>query len=252
MTQRIPIGVSAEFSHADPTRKLFKGKTLLYLEESLAHWLADGEALPFLIPSLPSHAKYIDQVVSHLNGLVLMGGSDVAPATYGETLLNADWAGDPIRDAYEIALVSEFRRQKKPILGICRGIQILNVALGGTLYQDISTQVPNAHLHRDWEVYDQNFHSVRLEPGGLLSKLYPGVSSTLVNSIHHQAIKDLAPGLVVEARSEGEGIVEAVSLQGTEFLFGLQWHPEFPALNRKVLSGSPLLIEFMRRARMTV
>jgi putative glutamine amidotransferase len=248
--QRIPIGVSAEFSHADPKRALFKGKTLLYLEESLSHWVAGVEALPFLIPSFPAaRADYAAEVAAHLSGLVLMGGSDVAPETYGEKPLRPEWAGDPIRDAYEIALVKEFRKQKKPILGICRGIQILNVALGGTLYQDITEQVPGAHLHRDWHRYDQNFHPVRLEPGGQLAALYSGITSAVINSVHHQAVKDLAPGLIVEARSEVEGIVEAVSFPGEPFLLGIQWHPEFPAIGREVLSGAPLRTEFLRQAQ---
>jgi len=193
-----------------------------------------------------------------LDGLVLQGGADIAPETYGETPLRPEWAGDAIRDRYELALVEAFLAADKPILGICRGCQLLNVAFGGTLYQDISTQLTGSKVHRDLVRYDQLEHSVKILPQSRLAKLYPSaVRAARINSIHHQSIKDLGDGLVVEAVSHPDRIVEAVRLKGTHYVQGIQWHPEFVAEGRRgLLASAPLLNDFFaacrrkRRARM--
>ena len=134
--------------------------------------------------------------VSALDGLLLQGGADMSPKSYGELPINPKrWGGDEVRDQYEIELFHEFVAQGKPVFGICRGHQVINVALGGTLYQDLATQrgEPSA-VHRDDTKYDHNFHDMRVLPGTWLSRLYPQVSTKHVNSIHHQAIKDLGDG----------------------------------------------------------
>ena len=241
------IGLSPGFFHRDPKRNLFKDRTLLFLEESLAHWLLDAGALSYLIPT-PSKPGILKKLVADLDGLVLQGGADVCPNTYGEEPLKPEWMGDAIRDKFEIALVKEFRRQRKPILGICRGAQLLNVALGGTLYQDIGTQLPKALVHRDWEIYEKNFHHVKFEEKTLLKKMFPKVQNARVNSIHHQGVKDLGKGLHVEARATDDGMVEAIA--GTEgpFLFAFQWHPEFHK-EKDLLDCRPILNEFLKACR---
>jgi putative glutamine amidotransferase len=244
------IGCSACFFHADPTRPIFKGKTLLYLEQSLAHWVMSEGALAYLMPALlPDSGVRLKEMVADLDGLVLQGGSDVAPQTYGEMPLRSEWSGDAVRDRYEIDLVEECLRQRKPILGICRGAQLLNVALGGTLYQDIQAQVPGARVHRNWQVYDQLFHEIRIQEGSLLRKLYPGKQLALVNSVHHQGLKALGRGLEVEAAAAEDGVIEAVRLQGEVFAFACQWHPEFqdPA-DQSLLDCKPILKEFLEAA----
>ena len=132
---------------------------------------------------------------------MLQGGNDIAPESYGESPLAPEFGGDRIRDRYEIELLDAFIEAGKPVLGICRGCQLINVAFGGTIYQDIPTQRPDALPHLDASQYDHQFHDVELVPGSHLSGLYPGVRTASINSIHHQAIKDLAPELEVQARA---------------------------------------------------
>jgi putative glutamine amidotransferase len=243
----LKIGLSACFFHADPQRAIFKGKTLQYVEQSLAHWLLSEGLKVFMIPSLPEGAPIsIDTLIEDLDGLVLSGGSDVAPETYGEKPLKPEWKGDAIRDRYEIELVHAFMRHKKPVLGICRGAQLLNVALGGTLYQDIETQVPGALVHRNWEIYDQLFHGLRFEPGSGLEKLY-GTTERKVNSVHHQAVKTLGNDLAVEAVSPKDGIIEAIRYTGDSYALAVQWHPEFHDLkDASLLDGKLFLREFIQ------
>jgi gamma-glutamyl-gamma-aminobutyrate hydrolase PuuD len=244
------IGISASIFHPDPNRPLFKGKTLLYLEESLVHWLFHEKVLGFMIPTVhPDRSVTLKDLIGGLDGVILQGGADVAPETYGEKPLKKEWSGDAVRDRYEMALVRECLHQNKPILGICRGAQLLNVAFGGTLYQDIATQNPKAIIHRDWEVYDQNFHSVKFEGSSYCKKVFQ-CECAQVNSIHHQAVKDLGKGLVVEAVAEDDGMVEAIRAPKEKFVFGFQWHPEFHDLgNKSLLDCRPLLKEFLAAAR---
>ena len=241
------IGISTCFFHADPKRAIFKGKTLLYVEQSLANWVMREGALVYLIPPPEDGSPVkIATMTQELDGLILQGGSDVAPLSYGEQALRPEWTGDLIRDRYERELIDDFIARDKPVLGLCRGAQMLNVALGGTLYQDIEAQVPGSFDHRNWEIYDQNFHDVTLEAGSWLSRLYGGRPLARVNSIHHQGIKDVGRGITVEARSAMDGIVEAIRVPGCRFVYGVQWHPEFQDIqDPSLLDGRPLLKEFL-------
>jgi putative glutamine amidotransferase len=245
------IGVASCFFHADPQRPIFKGKTLLYLVENVGHWLLNEGVLTYTIPTLPkSSTLSLTQVIDDLDGLVLQGGSDVAPQSYGETPLKPEWSGDAVRDRYEIEMVQGFRSQGKPVLGLCRGLQLLNVAFGGTLIQDIATQIPGALTHRNWEIYDQNFHDIDIVPDSGLGRLHAGVTRAQVNSVHHQAIKQLGAGLRVEATSVGDGIIEAIRSTDDDYVVGVQWHPEFQNDGDKsLLSTKPLLKEFLAHAQ---
>ena len=149
-------------------------------------------------------------------------------------------------------LFNAFLTEGKPILGICRGCQLINVAFGGTLFQDIPTQVPKAIAHRDDEKYDEQLHEMQLVPGTRLASLYPGKTRAMINSIHHQAVKTLGPGLEVEAIGH-DGIVEALRWSGPSYVFGMQWHPEFLALETlhdEQLDGAPILKDFLDAARL--
>ena len=233
MTERpLRIGVTACFDHADPKRALFKGKTLLYVEESMLQYVMRNGALPVMLPrSLAGFTPAA--LLEGLDGLLLQGGADVSPTSYGEEPLEARWSGDRVRDDYEAALIKESIARDKPILGICRGAQILNVALGGTLFQDINTQISGSLVHRNWDVYDGLEHEVELVSGGRIADIYSGAPTHRINSIHHQSIKDPAPGLSIEARSPADGVIEAVVMteyaDATElpYVVGVQWHPEF-------------------------
>ena len=222
----LKIGISACFFHADPQRSVFKGKTLQYIEQEMAHWVMQEGAMALMIPS-PNGQVTVADYARELDGLVLMGGSDVSPESYGQAPLKPEWAGDRVRDTYEIAQLRAFVAAGKPVLGVCRGLQVINVAFGGTLYQDLATQLPGALDHRDWDIYDQNCHATSIVAGSGLARLYPGLTVTKTNSVHHQAVHNLGRGLVVEAWSEPDRVVEALRGQGPSYVFAVQWHPEF-------------------------
>lgn len=134
----------------------------------------------------------------------------------------------------------------KTILGICRGCQLINVALGGSLYQDLGTQLRHSGHHRHEARYDDNYHDASILPGTRLAVLYGGASRAPLNSIHRQAIKSLGQGLVVEAHSEPDHFVEAIRWTGPSYLVGVQWHPEFIASDRTdLLDGAQLRAEFL-------
>jgi len=250
---RLKIGVSACFFYPDPARAAFASKTLQYLEQSVAHWIMSGGALPVMVPSPTGDTARgdigFDDYAQWLDGLVLHGGSDVWPGSYGETPLQERWNGDRNRDEYEIALVRAFANAGKPVFGICRGLQLINVAFGGTLYQDIPTQRPQALVHRDAVAYDLHFHDLAVEPGSRLDALLADQTSRKINSVHHQGVKDLATGFVVEARCPADGMVEAIRHTGAAWVAAVQWHPEFhqPALG--TLDDAPILQDFLNAAR---
>jgi putative glutamine amidotransferase len=253
MGQRLQIGISACFFHADPARPIFTGKTLQYLEQSMAHWVMSTGALAVMVPNPAGETRRgdatLDDYAQWLGGLVLEGGSDVWPGSYGETPLQEKWSGDRVRDEYELALLRAFTRAGKPVLGVCRGLQLLNVAYGGTLYQDIATQRPGALVHRDAGLYDRNLHDVEFLPGSRLAALYPDLATARVNSVHHQAIKELAPGLVAEARCPDDGLIEAVRRPGDPFVAAVQWHPEYHRAGLGTLDDTPILQDFLDAVR---
>ncbi|HEX9703678.1 MAG TPA: gamma-glutamyl-gamma-aminobutyrate hydrolase family protein [Gemmatimonadales bacterium] len=247
--------------HADPTRPVFKGKTLLYLEESLSHWISAGSGkreagsgIPYLLPT-PTSTVRPEDLIAGVDALVLQGGVDLSPTSYGEEPLRPEWTGDRVRDEYETALIRAAIELDRPVLGICRGLQMINVALGGSLYQDITTQHPDAPVHRDYERYDRLQHDVCFEPGSLLARRYPGRRDGRVNTVHHQGVKELAKDLRVEARSVPDGVIEAVRYEperagrDAPFVYGVQWHPEYqdPA-DESLLATAPLRDLFLEAA----
>jgi putative glutamine amidotransferase len=177
---------------------------------------------------LPPHDDQVGTLFDHLDGLLLSGGADIDPAIYGDTDVHPKTNDvSPLRDRFEFALLREALERDLPILCICRGIQVLNVGLGGTLYQDIADQYGKEVLHRQQEAgieAAEPGHTVAATDGGLLAEVY-GATSIATNSFHHQAVKAVAPDLVVEARTD-DGLVEAVSLPDRSFVLGVQWHPE--------------------------
>jgi putative glutamine amidotransferase len=258
-TPALLIGVSARIYYpAGPVLDLggVWTKTLHYLEQSVAHWLIGGGALPVMIPAVDAQSVvrreelHLGHYAQALDALVLQGGNDVAPQTYGQVPLDPAWAGDAVRDAYEMALIHAFIRAGKPVFGICRGLQLLNVTFGGTLWQDIKTQQPQALEHVKIDLYERNIHPMEILPNTHLALLYPELRHAHINSIHHQAIRDLAPGFVVQARSPEDGIIEAIRREGPGFVAGVQWHPEFRHKNESTtFDDMPLLQDFLTAAR---
>lgn len=173
----------------------------------------------------PGRPEDVKDLLGHLQGLVLSGGEDVDPSLYGEKAHETVTDVTPERDVFELALAREALRQDLPTLAICRGQQVLNVALGGTLIQDIPSSVAGAADHdpggERWELT----HEVRLLPGSKLRQVL-GEDRVAVNSSHHQAVKDLGAGLVATAWATEDGIVEGLEAKDRRFVVAVQWHPE--------------------------
>lgn len=259
MTRTIRIGLSARLLHPDNSREFLPTKSLHYVEECVAHWVMSADVLALMIPAISQSTPHgpdkisIHDYVELFDGLVLQGGADVAPESYGDTAIKPEWAGDKIRDAYELELVHAFIAAGKPVLGVCRGMQIINVALGGTLYQDIPTQVASAANHRCELAYENKFHGLNIVPNTRLAGLL-GASKGVINTIHHQSVNILGNNLVVEAYADDGKVVEAIRGTGKSYVFGMQWHPEFmcPEMEN-LLNCRPILDDFLEavRARVT-
>ena len=247
------IAPSPRLMHAPPAELGFKDKALQYIEESVAHWLLERGALPLMVATLSKDAAATERLVSPeayaaaLDGLVLQGGADLSPESYGEAPADPAWRGDPTRDAFELALTRAFIAAGKPVFGICRGAQLINVALGGTLWQDLPTMRPSDVVHRDAPRYDDLSHDVHLRPGSRLARLYGDRAVGRVTSIHHQAVRVLGRDLEVEAEGP-DGLIEAIRWTGPGFVAGVQWHPEFHGHQPELLDGGPLADDFLRAA----
>jgi putative glutamine amidotransferase len=180
------------------------------------------------------------------DALVLGGGIDVDPARYGkDTLANGTVEVDAERDAIDFALLDEARRAGTPVLGICRGMQVVNVALGGTLVQDLPSERPSDVVHqRTRDEKTRRDHHVTIAPGTRLAQI-AGAAQIAVNSRHHQAIERLAPGLAVSGTAP-DGVPEAVESAGGPWLLAVQWHPEN-------LAGDPvserIFVDFVQAVR---
>ncbi|MFA6313498.1 MAG: gamma-glutamyl-gamma-aminobutyrate hydrolase family protein [Sterolibacterium sp.] len=248
------IGLSARIFHPEQGAKGIRAKTLQLLEQSAAQWVMARDVMVLMVPSVVQDGELLRSNIrlrdyaEYLDGLLLQGGADLSPRAYGEEPLKPEWAGDPVRDAYELELLHEFMEAGKPVLGVCRGMQLINVALGGTLHQDLPTQCPGATVHESGD-YDRNDHPVLFTEGGRLANWFGGVAGGRVVSIHHQAVKRLGRDVVVEAQS-ADAIVEAIRWNGRSFVFGVQWHPEFhAAAGAELLDCAPILDAFLAAAR---
>lgn len=188
--------------------------------------LAASGALPVIIPlGLPE--EILRDLFARLDGLLLAGGVDIAPQEYGEAPHPQLGRVDAARDATELTMARWALAADLPILGICRGIQSLNVAAGGSLYQDLAAQFPNARRHAftpSESPWEQPTHGVGVTAGSRLASIF-GVERLGVNSFHHQAVKQPAPGFIPTARAE-DGVIEGIEDPGRRFVVGVQWHPE--------------------------
>jgi len=180
--------------------------------------------IPLIVPPL-ANAEAAASVLDSVAGLVLTGGEDVDPARYGEKRHEKVRSVNPARDATEAALIEEARARGTPVLAICRGIQILNVALGGTLVQDIPSQCETTIDHDDEGARNSRTHEVEIEPDSLIAKAV-GAEHVTVNSFHHQSVKRVADGMRVTARSP-DGVIEGIESTDEDWwVMGIQWHPE--------------------------
>jgi putative glutamine amidotransferase len=181
--------------------------------------------VPIILPFFPELAA---NMLNMIDGLILTGGADIDPARFGDTEVHPKTYDIlPDRDEAEIRLAQGALDRDLPLLGICRGIQVLNVAMGGTLYQDVPDQFSADIQHRQHEVdipADEPAHIVTVASGSLLERTY-GDEPIPVNSFHHQAVKGVATGLVASGVAE-DGLVEAIESTDYAFVLGVQWHPE--------------------------
>lgn len=190
--------------------------------------LTSAGAIPWVIPLLEGNEAALRRIYERLDGLFLPGGVDVDPAAYGEPRTTLCGRTDAARDWTEVLLSRWALADRKPVLAVCRGAQLINVAVGGSLYQDVTAQHPEAIKHDHFPVggrrRDELAHEVHLAPGSRLQRLL-ATESLAVNSMHHQGIARLAPGLVPVATSP-DGLIEGVEAANGQFLIGVQWHPE--------------------------
>ena len=206
-------GVVRTWDGADRT-----GVNAAYVRALLA---ADG--LPSILSPLigaPLAAAALDGI----DGLLLTGGEDIHPDWYGADPSRLLSPPSQERDLFELALFAVARQRELPILGVCRGIQLINVALGGTLYQDLPSERPGTIDHSPLGTRNARSHAVSLQPGSRAAGAL-GSPSVRVNSFHHQAIKDLAPGLLASGWSE-DGLIEAAETGSGPWILAVQWHPE--------------------------
>ena len=217
--------------HEHPTKKPLIAVTPMYnaqeekyvLKSAYMQMLEGLGALPVIMP-LTTDEAVLDHYLDLCDGLLLSGGADIDPVHYGEVNEGLCGSISPLRDAVELKLCRMAVDRDMPVLGICRGHQVLNVALGGTMYQDLKVQQGTAFEHMVPNPVGGMVHEVAIVPGSPLAELQ-GAESMMVNSRHHQAIRDVAPGLVVQATAP-DGVIEAVYLPGKCFVWGVQWHPE--------------------------
>jgi len=189
-----------------------------YLE---AVWRAGGTPVMF---SETEDMERIDAMLDQVNGILLTGGGDIDPVLYGEEKRPGCGEPNARRDAMELPLCREAIKRRMPMLAICRGLQVLNCALGGTLYQDLAEDFGEAVRHPVYERPREAVHEVEVLEGTLLGKIV-GIGMMGVNSRHHQGIKELGKRLRVSAVA-GDGLIEGIEVEGHPFAIGVQWHPE--------------------------
>lgn len=192
------------------------------------HAAIQSGAVPWMIPLLDDDLATLREIYERLDGVLIPGGVDINPREYGEDVRPECGNLDPARDAVELQLVRWAIEDGKPTLGLCRGLQVINVAAGGALWQDLASQRPEYHKHDYFPTAgfarDHLAHEVDVVQGTLLAELLEE-RSMAVNSMHHQGVKRLGDGLVASATAP-DGLVEALEGSDDGFLVGVQWHPE--------------------------
>ncbi len=238
------IGITGGILPPNMERNIFKKKQLCYLEKDFANYWASFGVMPILIPNLED--EFLTDFLLQLDGLALMGGTDISPLRYNEKPIGK-WLGDPLRDSYEFKILDWFVQNDLPVFGTCRGFQLLNVYFGGTLYQDLPTQYGSPIKHADMETYDLNLHQITVEKNELFDILNICKTSNKVNSLHHQCVKDLGQDLSPLAYSE-DGLIEAFYYNKIPKgkIMGTQWHPEFsPNSTHRLIDDRAIIQHFL-------
>lgn len=190
--------------------------------------VASVGGVPFMLPLLDDDLEAMRCMFDQLDGVFIAGGIDLDPSTYGAERHEQTGRPDHARDRIELQMVRWAIEEGKPVLGVCRGAQVINVVCGGTLVQDIADELPDAEKHdffpTEGFARDYLAHTIRLVPGSRLHGLF-GSSEAPVNSMHHQAVRTLGEGLRATAYAP-DGVIEALEAAGDAFIVGVQWHPE--------------------------
>lgn len=211
------IGITCGYEYTNVER--------FYCNRSYVKSIEMAGGTPILFPALENKAQ-LSRLVDMVDGILLPGGYDLDPITFGEEPLPGLGVVDPVRDELELTVCRMALERNQPILGICRGLQLLNVAAGGRLYQDLPSQAERKLIqHRQTAPRWFPSHEITIASGSVLKRIFNGISCLRVNSFHHQAVKDVAPGLVVTAVAK-DGVIEAIESPTHKFVLGVQWHPE--------------------------
>ncbi len=247
MSNRPPplIGITADYDDSANEESGARLQPIIFLPERYCRAIERASGIPVVLS--PGGPKAIAaRILDRLDGLVISGGDfDIHPALYREAPIKALGKIKEQRTEFELQLIHLALKKDLPLLGICGGAQALNVALGGTLYQDIATQIPYAVEHRRSAKKYSGGHRVQIEAGTRLAKIIK--RKTLeVNTTHHQAVKGLGSGLVVNATAM-DGLIEGIESPRHSFVLGVQWHPE--ALASKSLHQRKLLSAFVEACR---
>lgn len=192
--------------------------------------VVEGGGVPLIFPIL-KELEDLDRYLDLVDGIIFTGGEDLSPLRYGEEPMREVDVISYERDNMEFELFKRAYKRNMPILGICRGLQLSNISLGGTLYQDINKQVPNCLGHVSTYHVEEGYHSINIVEDSILHKIF-NKSKISVNSLHHQAIKDLGKDLKITAISK-DGIIEGIESTNEKFLLGVQFHPEGMITNHK-------------------
>lgn len=203
-----------------------KNDGTFWLYESYTDAIVTSGALPLVLPPITeADADTLYALMDKCDGFVFTGGGDIDPSLYG--MKKWDTCGESIakRDDFELIAFKYAYASGKPILGICRGCQLINIALGGTLIQDISTADPNAIRHTSESVLNPTYHEIDIPENSPLLEM-SGAPRVKINSFHHQCLDKLGKGLKVLSTSCEDGVIEGVYLDGERYLVGVQWHPE--------------------------
>lgn len=236
------IGISSSIIISDGSP--FPGIERVYVNKYYTESVIKAGGAPIVLP-VTLDDESIKRQVEVIDGLILSGGYDINPLTYGEEPTQSQGFTFPEIDEYNLKLVKFACELKKPIFGICRGLQILNIAFGGSLYQDLSYIDGSYIKHYQLSKGDMTGHSINVVEHSLLYDILG--ENYLVNSFHHQSIKDLADGFKVTAKSK-DGLIEAIEKLDDQFIIGVQWHPEMmTAKDFKMLEIFKLLVKQSKR-----
>lgn len=234
------IGITGDITYTKFYRDFWNYRS--GINDSYIRAVERADGIPFILPV--SKTDYATKIINNIDGLILSGGNDVSPINYNEEPIEELCSIDPSRDNFELALLKESITKDKPVLGICRGAQLLNISFGGSLYQDTSCNKAFKLQHFQKSDPHIPIHKIKTMKGSLINSILGDELS--VNSIHHQMIKDLGSNLEITALSS-DGVIEAIEKRDSKFVVGIQWHPEIMSKNDSKMQN--IFNEFIKQCK---